>query len=204
MGVVGGTVNGYERQGTILFTLTLPLVFSNSPTRTVRESRVIERIARRGLGVIDTGGVGPAAVRMLFSGGREVAFSFCKRGVFEMFRSGTKKVVHSPRTGPRTRVLMGGPEGAISALGLGSNDGLVSVAAKGVGIRVSGGASLVGIVSLRGGTITFRRMRPMLFSGKGIAMALGRGPGRCFCNNNIRGKHFSRGKGTVGVMGRGD
>lgn len=154
--------------------------------------------------VINTGGVGPAAIRVLFPGDRHVALSFCKRGVFHMFRSGSKDIVQSPRTGPTTRVLISGPEGTISGLSLRRGASFIFLAAKGVGIQLSGGASLLGMAGLTAGAIMIRRLRTPLFRGKGMALALGRGPRRCFCNNNIRGNQFSRGNGIVSVRGRGD
>lgn len=205
-GVVGG--RSFYLQG--LEFVTIFLLFCPVSLLSVRTSRgssvdgIISGATRRASNVLDIGGMGPAAISILFSGGRQEAVSFCKRGVFHMFRSGSKKVVHSPRTGPRTRVLMSRPHHRMSGLTVSRGSNVVALTAKGIQIRLGGRAKLVGIVGLKAGTYIVSRATPIMFRPGGMAIALGRRPSRCFCNNNMRGKHFSRGNGIVTVRGRGD
>lgn len=155
------------------------------------------------MAVDDTDILGPSTIRIIFSGRRHVALSFCNRGVFQVFRSGRKNVIHSPRTSPRTRVLMSHPQGRINRLSLASGSKIVAVSATEVRVRVSGHASLFGVASGVHRGIMIRSTYPISFVRGRIYLSLGTRSSRCFCKNNMRGNHFSRGKGDVHVIGAG-
>lgn len=202
--VVGGAFQNVERDEMIFLTLAVSLDRTPVAVRTLYGGAGLSRMmSRRRPTVADTQVVGLAAMRILHSSAALLGVSFCKTGVFHVFRSGSKNVVHSPRTDPRTRVLIGAPQERTKRVALDSGGKAVSVTAGHIQVSVSGRAKLFGVVGLVRGGMVARAATPMRFSNGRAGLSLGRDPRRCFCNNKMRGKQFSRGKGVVTVRGAG-
>lgn len=200
-GGVGGVCEGVCINGTLTITMDLPVITGTAGRAPSTSATVATRTTRTSnIRVLE---VGPAAMRLYFTGRHEITISFCNRGVFEVFRSRGNNIVESPRTGPRTRVLISGPHAGINDLRVARRNSRVALTDDGTGIVFGGAAKLFEVVGTRGNGAITARDTPSAFAPRGIALALRRRPSRCCFNNNIRGKHFSRGKRGVRVIGAG-